>query len=269
MSTDTKRPTVLAFNSVQRLLRGDFFHAVTTADIRAALSEFPSDWAAVGLGTTNWFDRNGEVIIGGSASEPRFLWADPLADRSCAIRDLEHSRFEGRLRSPSYADRDGVPSLPFAAAAAWGPESPSTSWSLYDGADIHSVIAEYCAEANVGLAAIRVTGPMRMVEYQSMRYLPLGGIATDRPPVPIVNRQGGAAWEVVGFYSHNPTVQALLGFEGVRVHLHGHADAIGTGGHVNAAIAAQGAEITAVPLEDLVLRIHGLDVATLPVRDVA
>jgi hypothetical protein len=269
MSATRTRPTLLAFNSVQRLLRGDFFHAVTRSDIRVALAEFPSDWVVTGLGTTNWFERNGELIIDGSSSEPRFLWADPLAEEPCAVRDLERATLSGRLTSPSFADLDGVPSFPFAAAAVCGPEVPSETCCLREGDDLHAAIGKACAAANIGLAALRVTGPMRTVEYQSTRCIPLDGVASQHPLTPVVRNCDGLEWTAGGFYSQNPTIQSLLGMEGADVHLHGHTDAAKTGGHLNRAIAARGAEISLVPLQDLLLRIHGLDVATLPVRDVA
>ncbi|HYZ92966.1 MAG TPA: acetolactate decarboxylase [Actinomycetota bacterium] len=269
MYATRNRPTLVAFNTVQRLLRGDFFHAATRSDIRVALAEFPSDWKIAGLGTTNWFDRNGEIIIDGSTSEPRFLWADPLSEEPCAISDLTDTVLDRVFRSPSYADMDGVPSFPFAAVAAFGPTTPSTTWHPSAGDDLHSAIAWQCAAKNIGLAAVRVTGQLGSVEYQSMRRIPLGGASSERPVTPIVSRRNGISWQAFGFYTQNPTLQALLGFDGADVHLHGYGESARTGGHVNRAVIAEGAEVTVVPLKDFVLRIHGLDAATLPVRDVA
>lgn len=57
-----RRSTLLVYNTADRLLRGDLFHTVTTEDVLRDLAAFPPAWPIVGVGTTNWLQRNGEVI---------------------------------------------------------------------------------------------------------------------------------------------------------------------------------------------------------------
>ena len=71
------RSTLIALNTVDRLLRGDFFHTVALEDVFTELREFPPEWPVSGLGTTNWYGRNGEIVIEGTAGEPSLLWSDP------------------------------------------------------------------------------------------------------------------------------------------------------------------------------------------------
>ena len=68
----SNRSTLLIYNTVDRLLRGDLFHTVTTADVIDDLAAFPPDLPLVGIGTTNWLKRNGEVIADGTTGSPQF-----------------------------------------------------------------------------------------------------------------------------------------------------------------------------------------------------
>ena len=64
------RSTLIALNTVDRLVRGDFFHTVSLEEVLADLRGFPPEWPVSGLGTTNWYRRNGEVVIEGTAGAP-------------------------------------------------------------------------------------------------------------------------------------------------------------------------------------------------------
>ena len=63
----TSGSTLLAFNTVERLLKGDFFHTVTLGDVAGELGALPAHWPLVGLGTTNWRERHGELFVEGTA----------------------------------------------------------------------------------------------------------------------------------------------------------------------------------------------------------
>ena len=56
------RCTIVLFNTVERLLRGDFFHVSEMEDVTEALNAFPKSWSVVGVGTSNWYRRNGELV---------------------------------------------------------------------------------------------------------------------------------------------------------------------------------------------------------------
>lgn len=269
MRSDVKLPrsTVLSFNTVERLLRGDFFHSVTPGEVRAELATFPADWSISGLGTTNWYRRHGELLIEGSAGHPRFLWADPAGDPLGKIVEFEDSSATPIDEvSPSLREERGCPHFPFAAVAVWDPAGPGHEWRLEEGQDVHAAIADWCESSNVGLAALCLKGALLDVEYQTMCHIPLGGIRDDAPASTRVEAQKDAQWDAVGFYSANPTIRAVLGYSGAAVHLHGRVDDHGRGGHWNSALATSTARVEVRPLQDLMLHIRDLDVALLPVR---
>jgi hypothetical protein len=262
------RSTLLAFNTVERLLRGDFFHCVTETDIRADLGRFPSSWPIAGLGTTNWYGRNGELLIEGSASAARFYWADPLTDPPGTTMNLasqETAALAKTLTSPSVRDVAVRPHFPFAAVAAWDPAGLVHRWHLYDGEDLHSGIARLCEATNVGLAALRITGRLHVTTYQTMCHIPIGGITIDRPAAARVSSRSEVHWNLSGFYSANPTIRVMLAGAAEVVHLHGRDETSRQGGHLNTATASSETEVEARPLRDLIVRIPDLEVARLPV----
>jgi hypothetical protein len=238
--------SLLAFNTVERLLKGDFFHTVTLADVAAELGDVPPAWRLVGLGTTNWRERHGELFVEGTAGAPAFAWADPEGDPPAAVVTLD--------------DHLG-PRLPFVAVAACDPDGPHHRWTLADGDDVHQAIATRCEEANIGLAALVVTGELRDVQYQVMCHLPVGGIRPDDEAVAHQERREDDEWRALGIYAANPTIQSIVSHGVAAVHLHGQVGTPRQGGHVNAAVAVDGTTVEVWPLAHLVMRIHGLDVA--------
>lgn len=238
--------TLLAFNTVERLLKGDFFHTVTLADVVGELRAVPAAWPLVGLGTTNWRERHGELFVEGTAGTPVFSWADPDGDPPAAVVTLD--------------DHLG-PRLPFVAVAACDPDGPRHTWLLGDGEDLHEAIAARCIEANIGLAALVVTGELRDVRYQVMCHLPIGGIRPDHEAVAKQEWRDDDEWRALGIYAANPTIQSIVSHGVAAVHLHGQAGVPLQGGHVNSAVATAAATVDIRPIPHLVMRIHGLDVA--------
>ena len=235
---------LLAFNTVERLLKGDFFHAVSLADLRQEMGSLPDQWPVLGLGTTNWQERHGELLVEGTAGAPRFLWADPDGDPPAALVTLD----------------DSAP-LPFAAVATWDPAGPKHTWELPHGADVHAAIAARCEQANIGLAALEVTGELEDVGYQVMCHIPVGGVTAEHQALALQERRQGARWRAVGIYAANPTIQAIVSHGVAAVHLHGRVGDPAQGGHLNRAIAALATQVEVHPLAELVLRIRDLDVA--------
>lgn len=235
--------TLLVFNTVERLMRGDFYHCTTIREVVEELRALPADNPLIGLGTTNWADRHGELLVHGTAGQPRFEWVDPF-DASQGARALtgEHG-----------AD------LPFAAVAACDWNDTRHIWRLDPGEDVFRGIAARCEVGNVGLAALRVRGVFRAAEHQVMCRIPAGGV---RPQVPALAKIAGTTalpWKALGLYSANPTIQAMLSHGDAAVHLHGHVPGV-AGGHLNGATAAA-VEVTAWPIFELVLRIRNLATA--------
>lgn len=234
--------TLLVFNTVERLLRGDFYHCASPADVAKELEGFAGDWRLVGLGTTNLLGRHGEVLVDGSAAAPRFGWIDPLDPSRLGVL---HSNAD----------------LPFVAVAACDPDG-RLEIEVTSGADLADEIEAACIRANVGLAALDVHGPLEAAEHQVMCEIPLGGVRPEAPTRANRVATGRDAWRLTGFYSANPTIQTMLAHGTDAVHLHGRGVA-GLGGHLNHATSG-GVAVSVWPLQELVLRIRGLDVALMP-----
>lgn len=243
---DAERPrnVLLAFNTVERLFRGDFFHCVAIDDVVGDLAALPPDWVLIGLGTTNWQERHGELFVDGTAGRPRFLWADPEGDPPTALVDADPSN-----------------PLPFVAVAACDPLGGRYEWLLEDGDDVHGRVAQRCQAENIGLAAVRVSGQLRDVAYQVMCHIPIGGVAADRAPVARQERRIGEEWEALGLYAANPTIQAVVSHGVAPVHVHGRAGRPMQGGHVNRATASGATRVEVWPIYELRVRIRDLDVA--------
>ena len=243
------RSVLLAFNTVERLMKGDFFHCVTSRDVVAALETFDPSWAVVGLGTSNHAGRHGELFVDGTASEPRLLWADPEGTPAAVLGSI-----------------DDADPLPFVAAAVCDPEAGPLRWELTDGEPIHVAVADRCANANVGLAALRLRGELHDVTYQVMCHIPVGGVAQHRPAVARQAHENVGPWEALGVYAANPTIQAVVSHGVASVHLHARSGAPLHGGHLNRALAGASTVVEAWPIGELVVRIRDLDVAVYDER---
>lgn len=269
------RATLLAYNTVERLLRGDFFHYVSLGDVLADLSGYPSHWPLAGVGTTNWYRRNGELMLEGDVSAPAFLWADPGGAVPATVLDLVHDRPDAGdqpLVSPAVGGDETEPQLPFVGIAVCDPATVR-SWTAASGDDVHDWVRVRCEEENIGLAGVRVTGPFAAVDYQAICHIPIGGVGAGAGTTAAADfrfgRADGERWRTTGLFAANPTLQNVVSGPGQPLHLHGYSVETRRGGHVRAAEAAGGVTVEVWPLKDLLVRIHDLDTAWLPVRDLA
>lgn len=232
--------TLLVYNTVERLMRGDSHHCTKVQEIVDELRTFPEDSPLLGLGATNWVDRHGELLVNGTAGQPRFEWVDPL-DAAAGARTLT-----------SEHDAD----LPFAAVVVCDWNDTRHIWRLDAHEDVFLGVARRCQAANVGLAALRVRGVFETAEHQVMCHIPDGGARPDAPVVAHLTGTTALPWKAVGLYIVNPTLQTMLSHGADDVHLHGHVSGV-AGGHINRATTSA-VEVTAWPIADLILRIHNL-----------
>src|SRR5215212_10479905 len=79
--------TLVVYNSCARLLAGDLVHTVRVDEVQHDLARFPADWPVVGVGTTDWNGRNGEMMPDGTAGALHFWWADPGSASHAALHD--------------------------------------------------------------------------------------------------------------------------------------------------------------------------------------
>ena len=236
--------TLLVFNTAERLLRGDFFHCTTTAEIKLQLREFPPGWPVLGLGTTNRIGRHGEVLVDGTADMPRFRWVDPL-----------------RQREPVELPVSRDVHLPFAALAVRSLDAPQVAWHFDSESSLLDAVTSQCQAHNYGLAALEVTGWLGPAEHQVMCEIPFGGVQGSAEARVERTTTTGEQLHAVGFYCANETIRTMVG-AGSAVHLHGHLGN-GGGGHLNFA-AARAVDVAVWPIPEMVLRIRNLDVDRKP-----
>jgi len=274
MRLSPNRSALLCYNTVERMLKGDFFHSVTWESVAADLDPCPPDWPIVGIGTTNWFRRNGETIVAGTVSVPSLLWADPEGAKPMEIVDLLKGALPTTgtaLITPSMTDDSASPPLPFLAIGVCDPATAKV-WECHDVASIHSWIQERMTSENIGLAGIHIEADAVDVTASAAFYLPLEGLDLSHgydasKNLKLANYTGGR-WDVVGIYAANPTLQRMISVEGLPLHLHGSCPQRQQGGHV-VRMAAHHARVTVWPLQDFVMQIRNLDQTWLPVRDLA
>jgi len=265
------RPTLLSFNTVERLLNGDFFHTVHWETICSELSRFPPDWILAGVGTTNWYERNGETIIGGTVGHPTVHWSDPRSQDPMHVIDLlkEHPSPDGPdLVNPSLADTGNDPAFPFFAMGIGDPASV-VNLQIPEGVKLHDFLIRYFEEQNVGLAAVELSGTFRHVNYAAAFHLPLEGLGESDcydadDSFRLAEREGGT-WQVRGVYAANTTLQRIISVEGLPLHLHGYEETEMMGGHLSE-VVTDSLEANIFPLKDFLLEIKNLDRAHLPVR---
>jgi hypothetical protein len=265
------RPTLLIYNTVDRLLRGDLFHTVTVHNVLHDLADFPADWPVVGVGTTNWLRRNGEVMPDGTAGETRFWWTDPDEVAGGTVIDLKVERPADsiRLKTPVVGDNDRVASFPFLAAAVCNPAA-ALHYRLDEVDNVHEWLKAEFARINLGVAGIQLRGRFGAVKTTYAYNIPLGGLDLSagykgEHVFRFADYESGE-WVINGVYAANPSMHPFISVAGVPLHLHGYQPALMRGGHiVNAETVTVNA--TVWPMDDLVMQIHNVSKAMQPVEE--
>lgn len=265
------RSTLLVYNTVDRLLRGDLFHTVTAEDVLKDLRRYDANWPVVGIGTTNWLRRNGEVIADGSAGGPRFLWADPDSQPVGQVIDVcttQPSDSGTVLITPRVDSNDEQANFPFLAVAVCNPASALT-WEL-DGVDnVHQFLIDRLTEENIGVAGVQVRGQFGQVKATDAFNVPITGLDLSKGYVGDDHfrfaQYDEGDWVLNGVFAANPSLQPFISVVGVPLHLHGYRPAEVDGGHIVSAVART-ATATAWPLDDFMMQIHNVGRAMQPVK---
>jgi hypothetical protein len=266
-----ERSTLLVYNTVDRLLRGDLFHTVTAQQVLADLSRYNAGWPVVGIGTTNWLRRNGEVIADGSAGAPRFYWADPDSQPAGQVIDVctqQPSDSGTVLVTPRVDSNDEIANFPFLAVAVCDPADAIT-WEVRDVESVHENVIERLTAENVGVAGVQVRGQFGHVRTTDAYNVPITGLDLSKGYVGEEHFRFGSydegAWVLNGIFAANPSLQPFISVVGIPLHLHGYRSQEMDGGHIVSAVA-QSATITAWPLDDLLMQIHNVSRAMSPVK---
>ena len=265
------RSSLLIYNTVDRLLRGDLFHTVTTADVIEDLEAYPGGYPVVGIGTTNWLRRNGEVIADGTAGVPQFFWADPNSTPVGQVIDVcwQSPVDSGTpLVTPRIDDNDQQANYPFLALAVCDP-AHSMQWEIANTADAHEWLVSELKHLNVGVAGVQFRGQMGKVKTTDAYNVPLGGLDLSKGYAGDqffrFSQYEGDEWVLNGIFAANPSLQPFISVANHPLHLHGYRTSARDGGHiVSAEVIA--ASVTVWPLDDLTLRIHDVAQALMPVK---
>ncbi|MFQ5859685.1 MAG: hypothetical protein ACE5LU_29165, partial [Anaerolineae bacterium] len=237
------QPTLLTYNTVERLLAGDLLHTVTITDVRSDLAGYPSDWPVVGVGTTNWIGRNGEMMPDGTAGDLRFWWADPNSASQADIGDLARGQ-------PTAV---GFPFL----GLAIGDPSTTITWTLHEVSDVHAWMEERLAASVIDLAGVQLRGQFGPVKTTVAYNIPLTGLDLSGGYVGTDYFRFGeyitATWTINGVYAADPALQRVISTAGHPLHLHGYQPDTMLGGHVGSAKAIS-VTATIWPLDQMVIR---------------
>jgi hypothetical protein len=241
------QPTLLVYSTVERLLSGDLLHTVSPGEVRADLARYPASWDVVGVGTTGWIGRNGELMPDGTAAAPRFWWADPDSPSQAMVVDVT----AGGVAPPKASV-----GFPFIGLATGDPATAIT-WTVDQGADVHRWLAERLASEGIGLAGVQLRGEFGQVKTSVAYNIPLTGLDLsggyvgddyfrfgDYPP---------ATWTMNGLYAADPALQPVISTAGNPLHLHGYQPATMLGGHIASGTAVR-VTATIWPLAELVER---------------
>lgn len=265
------RSTLLVYNTADRLLHGDLFHTVTPQNVMDDLAAYPADFPIVGVGTTNWLRRNGEVIVDGRIDTPRFFWADPEGMPVGQILNLcfETPTDHGTpLITPRVDDDDRQAHFPFLVVAIGDPAN-ALMLSASNVASAHEWLIGEMSQRNIGVAGVQVRGTMGTVKLADAYNVPLTGLDLSKGYVGEDYFRfcefSVSEWRLNGVYAANASLQPFFSVVGVPLHLHGYRPDALEGGHI---VSAQVLEATATlwPLDDLVLKIHDVSRAINPVQ---
>lgn len=261
----TARPSLLVYNTVERLLAGDLVHTVTIADVQIDLTTFPPDWPVVGVGTTAWIGRNGEMMPDGTAGQLHFWWADPGSPSQADVMDLISD--EGRRIKDESSFVVGRWSFvgpkaqfPFLALAIGDPTTVVT-WTLRDVEDVHAWLEEKLTASGIDLAGLQLRGQFGPVKTSVVYNLPLTGLDLSGGYVGEdyfrFHEYITATWTMNGLYAADPALQPVISVAGHPLHLHGYQPGAMLGGHVGRASAIS-VTATIWPLSQVITRIGKL-----------
>jgi hypothetical protein len=234
--------SLLAFNTVERLLAGDLLHSVNPGEVQASLAAFPPDWPVVGVGTTNRAGRNGELTPDGTAGALSLWWADPGGLSQGDIVNLA-------------ANLPPDVGFPFLGLAVGDPRTAVT-WTAQDVPDVHAWLEQKLAMQGIDMAGIRLSGEFGAVKTTVAYNLPLTGLDLSAGYVGQDFFRFGDyvshTWTVDGLYAADPALTRVISTPKHPLHLHGYEGDAMLGGHIGSARAIS---ITATvwPLEEMVI----------------
>lgn len=228
LSAGEPAATLIVYSTVEGLLDGELLRSVTIEETLSELAAFPADWPVVGLGTTDWIRRNGELIVDGTAGDPNFWWVDPgYGGPVGQLVDLETAE-------PPQGE------FPFLALAVGDPAAALT-WEVRDVPDVHAWLEEQLVADGIAFASVKLEGEFSDVQTSVAYNIPLTGLDLSAGYVGEDFFRFGdyvtSTWTIEGVYAADPELQPVVSTPGHPLHLHGYQPDELIGGHVGHATA--------------------------------
>jgi hypothetical protein len=240
--------TLLVYNSCARLLAGDLVHTVGVDEVQHDLARFPAAWSVVGVGTTDWNGRNGEMMPDGTAGALHFWWADPGSPSHAALHDDADPAYVAALDHPVR--------IPFLGLAVGDPSTART-WSVPESDDVLGWLEAELTRQEIELAGVQVRGRFGVVKTSDAYNLPASGLDLCGGHVGddyfrFADYPAGT-WTMNGLYAADPALRLLVSVATSALHLHGYQPSTMLGGHVGSA-AVVAATATVWPLVEVLPR---------------
>lgn len=143
------------FNTLSDLLRGDLWQWISQQEVVRRLYIYPERFIVVGLGTTNWPERMGEVLVSGTVDKVRFQWANP--EYPYRIQDIQ----------------DGV--FPWIQVAVVDPKN-FLELDLERTDDLHGELVRRFRTRRVDRCALVIEAQTNQVEYSLTYRIPKSGL---------------------------------------------------------------------------------------------
>ena len=258
-----RQSTLIVYNTVSRLLDGDLQHTVSIKDIWKDLYLFPSHWLVVGIGTTNWLKRNGEMMPDGTTQNLHFWWADPKTAPQSHVIDLANPT---QAFGDNIKDMEGTITVktdakfPFLALAVCNPAKVQR-YTIENVDNLHHWLKQKLEGDNIKVAGIQVRGTCNYVKSTDAHYIPEDGLDLSAGYVGdkyfFTSEHDEGEWVMNGIYSNDETIVPFISVPSAPVHLHGYEQSHVVGGHVVEA-KVQTATVSIYPLPDVMLKIHNV-----------
>ncbi|MEJ5377744.1 MAG: CARDB domain-containing protein [bacterium] len=175
---------LLFFNTLADLLRGDLWQWISQQELLHRLYIYPERFLVIGMGTTNWPERMGEVLVTGTVANTLFQWANP--------------EYPYRVQSI----KEGV--FPWIQLAVVDPKS-ALEWSLERSQDLHGALIQRFRQEGIDRCALSIEAVTAHVEYSLTYRIPKSGFDLSVPAgrseyMRSFQEEGRAKWILQGIY---------------------------------------------------------------------
>ncbi len=231
-----RKSALFVYNSAYDLVRGDLWEYIKDQQMLLDLESYPRNFVVIGLGNTNQSYSIGEMMAVGTVGLPKFLWISPkYPNTAVEIWDQE---------------------FPFAAIAVCNPKTV-IQWDE-TGGEIHKTLSDRIEGEGVKVAALKMRGILRDVQFHISSHIPKGGKGSSPGVHGEGTRdkefriEGPSEWELNGLYLYSQELQLMASVDGHPIRLHGYENNSKKGGFIDSARIDR-LTVRVYPIEDMKL----------------